>query len=151
MESFSAGFVPLIIIGALVAFLLFWSLVVTLVSRLSGWQRLATDYEAVDEPSGTTFGWQSLRFGSFSNYSRVINITPSSEGLHLQPILMYRMGHKPLLIPWDAIEFKQVETIGFIWWCSAEISPKYGGKPTKVTFHRKNVITALQKYSGNTQ
>ena len=147
MDVSSTTFAPLIILAAILGFALFWTGVVTLVGWISGWRRLANDFETLQEPSGNTFRWQSIRFGFRGNYKRVINITPTFEGLHLQPILIYRMGHKPLLIPWEYIHLEEKKQVAFINYISAEIIPKHGGSPTNITFYRKNVIESLQQYA----
>lgn len=149
MSESSPLFLPLIVTAGIVGFALFWSAIVIFIGWASGWRRLANDFEATRDPSGTTYGWQSMRFGIATNYSRTLNITPTYDGVHLQPVLPYRMGHKPLLIPWEYITLGQPQGAGFIQWLSAEIAPKYGGSSVNVTFYGKRVIAALQQYANS--
>ena len=86
------------------AVILFWMLSVYLVSRISGWWQLAKRYRAIGPADGESFNWASARFSWFSNYKHCLNITVSSNGIHLQPVYMFRRGHEPLFLPWDAIK-----------------------------------------------
>ena len=150
MELSSPTFLaPLIVIGSLFAFVAFWAFVVTIVGRFSGWHRLAQDFEATRQPNGQTLGWKSMRFGFSGNYNGTVNITPSFEGLHLQTVLPFRVGHKPLLIPWEYITLGEPQSVLLGKSISAEIAPKYGGSATKISFYGQNVIDALQKHANS--
>ena len=79
-----------------------WCGVLLLLSRLSGWHRLAQHFASDRLPDGTRFQWQSGYLGLIS-YRHCLNITVAANGLHLAVSLPFRIGHPNLLIPWQAI------------------------------------------------
>lgn len=81
-------------------FILFWCLIVYLISRLGGWASLAEDFAAQNPPSGETFSWTSGKVSFFSNYSNSLVATVSKAGLHVAPWALFRIGHQPIFIPW---------------------------------------------------
>lgn len=95
-------------IGFVVLFPVFWMAIVFLISRIGGWAGLAERFTTDQKPSGDQFSLASLRLGYFGNYSNCVNVAISAQGIRLHPIFLFRAGHKPLLIPWNAIlELKQ--------------------------------------------
>ena len=69
------------------------------ISRLTGWAKLAERFPADREPDeGLCFRRQYMRLG-MSDYNGCLTIRLSPEGLYLAvwPILV---GHAPILIPW---------------------------------------------------
>jgi hypothetical protein len=92
--------VPVGIILGLGGFVAFWCLIVKMLS-LKGWQRLA-QYQ-LPQPLGwphTTLGQAWL--GGI-RYRNVIKVGAQAQGLSLESMFMFRIGHPPLLIPWSAI------------------------------------------------
>jgi hypothetical protein len=80
----------------------FFSGLLVVIARLSGWARLAERFPADREPEdGICFRGQFLRIG-WCDYNGCLTIRVSSEGLYLAiwPIFV---GHRPLLIPWTAL------------------------------------------------
>lgn len=90
--------------GFLVIFPLFWIAVVWLISRLGSWSRLARSFAASGPASGETFGWVSAQLGWFANYSSCLTVTVSGKGLHIEPWSVFKFGHRPLFVPWQAVE-----------------------------------------------
>jgi hypothetical protein len=92
--------VPLGIILGLGSFVGFWCLVVKMLS-FAGWQRLA-QYR-IPRP----LGWPSITLGRTKlggiSYKNVIKASAQAEGLALESMILFRIGHPPLLIPWSAI------------------------------------------------
>ncbi len=84
-------------------FILFWCLVVYLVSRIGGWASLAEDFADRNPPDGETFSWASGKVHFFSNYNNSLVATVSRTGLHVTPWLLFRVGHAPLFIPWHKV------------------------------------------------
>lgn len=79
-----------------------WVLAAFMISRTGGWSALAERYGTDrPEPPNTrsmqwaTFGWAS--------YKGVIKIGYSDDGLYLGMMVLFRIFHPPLLIPWSAI------------------------------------------------
>jgi len=89
-----------------------WCGVCYLLSIVGGWQRMASTYAARREPHGTSFWWQTGSVGLVS-YKGTLNIHVAQEGLFLSVPLLFRIGHRPLLVPWQAIN--QVEHRQFLW------------------------------------
>lgn len=110
--------IPLIvtlIIALPVAFGLIWAFVSLLISLLSGWGRLARHYRTDVVPKGKSLGNYWLLMGP-ANYRGVTTLQPSSEGLYLSILLLFRLGHPPLLIPWNHIRVhSSVRNNGFNW------------------------------------
>ncbi len=86
-----------------IIFPLFWSAIVWLISRVSGWASLARQYPADGLIDGDVFRWCSARIRFLSSYSNCLTVTVSPAGIHMQPMLFFRIGHKPLFLPWSAI------------------------------------------------
>lgn len=82
---------------------LFWNGVVMLVSVMSGWRRLAAEFETTYTPSGAEFKYRTGRLRRVSNYSGTLNVVVAPEGLRLSTIVFFRAGHAPVLIPWSYI------------------------------------------------
>jgi hypothetical protein len=82
---------------------LFWA-VATVISLIGRWFKLARVFRAPYKPvEGQVFRWQSGRVGG-SNYSKVLTIRVSPQGLYLACIFPFRLMHPPLLIPWSEIQ-----------------------------------------------
>lgn len=97
-------------IGIMV-FPLFWGGVVTLISYLSGWQALAGFYAEDGAPLRETRRFRSLstrRKSSVpSSYSGVITYGVSETALFISVMILFRMGHKPLKIPFSDISIEK--------------------------------------------
>jgi hypothetical protein len=97
--------VPLLFFPAL------WCAITWLLSRVSGWQRLAEAFPARTEPSGRriiasgTVGWVGYRGCLY------VHVAP--EGIFLSVMWLFSLGHRPLFIPWKAIHNRQ--TRRFLW------------------------------------
>jgi hypothetical protein len=82
-----------------------WTGVSYLLSRLSGWSALAERYRTGAAPAGERLPWMSARIGSVS-FRSCLNATLAPAGLHLVPLLPFRLFMPPLLIPWTEIRFE---------------------------------------------
>ncbi len=80
----------------------FWCLIVLLLSWVGGWRRLAEKYATDKEPSGTAFRGITGAVGTVS-YKHCLIAHVAPQGLFLSVPFFFRIGHKPLLIPWSAI------------------------------------------------
>jgi hypothetical protein len=96
-------FIISIIIAFIVLFTLLWVSISFLLSRLGGWANLAEQFPAICRGQGNVFNWHSARFNYFVNYSNCLTVIVSAAGIYLQPMIFLRMGHKPIMVPWDAI------------------------------------------------
>lgn len=128
MEDVAPFFIvfPFIFVG-------FWSFVLFILSRC-GWSKLASRYQTSTRPAGTTFGMESLRIGMFMGYNNCLTMTVSEKGLFVRPWLIFRLAHKPLLIPWSEFRNPQVTSMLFYKMVPYEIGePRF----SKVTLSQK--------------
>lgn len=89
---------------AVVSFPILWTLVLGLISAITGWRRLATLYPAPPgDPEGTRWRFRTAGFRNASHYSGCLHFTATQGGLHMKLFLPFRPFHPPLLIPWDAL------------------------------------------------
>lgn len=103
MHYYWLGAIPLAVGG----FVAFWSLIVKLIS-LTGWRRLANQFQTSTVPPGSWFGLGQAFLG-LARYQGVIRGSASPQGLALRVIFPFRVGHPPLLVPWAAIGPVQAE------------------------------------------
>lgn len=68
---------------------------------LAGWRALARRFPASFVPQGSVYKWCSLRLWSFGGYNNALRATLVEEGIHLQPMPLFRIGHPPILFPWS--------------------------------------------------
>ena len=108
-------FLPvLIVVGFLVIFPAFWCAVVKLISVAGGWSRLATRYPASEPALDHRWPMQSGRFGGLGNYRNVLTVGVGPEGLFLDVMALFRVGHAPLLVPWEDVEVLPDESLFFL-------------------------------------
>ena len=92
-----------------VFFLGLWVLISLLTSSLSGWWGLASRFSTTEHPFGDvkTAGpflyVVYLRF--WTHYSNLIRVTAAHDALYLSMLVLFRIGHPPLRIPWNEIRF----------------------------------------------
>jgi len=94
--------IVLVIVLFTITFPLMWAGVCLLVSRF-GWSKLAAHFRTDITPEGQHFSMVSGRL-AHANYSNVLTVCITPQGLYLSVMLLFRVGHPPLLIPWDAIQ-----------------------------------------------
>ena len=87
-----------------------------LISLLSGWYALSKRFRAHSQPYGETrsagaFSY-SVRMRFKIKYNNVIRFTAADDALYLSMILFSRIGHPPLRIPWNEIQFDRSK---FLW------------------------------------
>ena len=90
-----------------VGFVAFWCGIMWFVSRLSGWAMLAEKYPGGGEDELIKWEpWQSGTFRASCGYNGCLWVGASQKGLQLRtgPWLLFRAGHAPVRIPWEAIE-----------------------------------------------
>ena len=93
-------------------FPVFWCVVCLLLSVVGGWKSLAESYGTDLSPRGTAFLWQSGAVGLVA-YRNCLNIHATPDGLFLSVAWLFRVGHRPLFIPWRAIH--NVEARQILW------------------------------------
>ncbi len=95
----------------LVAFPALWCGVAWLLSRL-GWARLAASYETDAPRTGRTFRFVSGTVG-LTSYNNALTVSIEPDGLRLAVPFLFRVGHPPLLLPWD--EIRSIEPHTVLW------------------------------------
>jgi len=108
-----------------------WLLVVSLIAFMGGWRSLAGAYRAPDgfelDPA-TRFRFRSLqlRRGMLfpANYSNMMTVGLTEAGLYLEPFVLFRFQHRPLLIPWT--EITDCRGGSFLWLHWVDLFPRVG-------------------------
>jgi hypothetical protein len=88
-------------------FLLGWIGVAAFLSVMSGWDRLASRFRSGAKTEGEKFRFSSISIASGIfpiNYGHSVLITVGRSGLGISLLLLFRLFHPPLLIPWSEIE-----------------------------------------------
>jgi hypothetical protein len=93
-----------------IAFAIFWALVIGLISLLSGWQRLAQRYRATLPPTGRCWTWQYGMVG-WAGYNGVLNLTANNQGLFMEVLWLFGFGHPRLFIPWQ--DFREAKIVNY--------------------------------------
>ncbi len=110
-EGVLVVFVPL---AFAVVFPLLWCGIVKLVSVLGGWSALAARYPAGGARPARSWGMKSGTFGNFANYRGVLTVGVGPEGLFLDVMWAFRVGHAPILVPWSEVEIGEDERFFFL-------------------------------------
>lgn len=103
MEEFVSAYPLLVPALALV----FWFMLMALMSRLSGWAALAEVYPAFESYDGAARRFSSISMerlkGLPTNYNGVVTLGADVRGLHLRILLPFRPYHPDLVIPWSDV------------------------------------------------
>jgi hypothetical protein len=103
----------LFIIAVLIMFPMLYAVVMTYLSRISGWTTLAEHYRTNAAPEGKLFYFKSGRIGRINvNNALIIGLCP--DGLYVSMFPFFRYAHPPLLIPWGQIRNIRQTTILFL-------------------------------------
>ncbi len=80
-----------------------WTVSLYLVAAASGWRLLATRFRAQGSFTGQTWRMQFARMRWMSNYNGALTIGADTTGLFMVPMMVFRLWHPPLFIPWTEI------------------------------------------------
>jgi hypothetical protein len=83
-----------------------WTLVTYVISKM-GWTNLVDKYLFQDQFIGQRIGIISASINN-SNYKNSLILKYNQDGIYLRPVILFRLFHKPILIPWT--EIKEVRT-----------------------------------------
>jgi hypothetical protein len=86
---------PVAVLGGMIAIL--W-----LLSRISGWRKLATHYRATRPLEGPSFAFRSGSVG-LMNYRSCLWLNADPEGFGLRNIPPFGLFDPPILIPWSEL------------------------------------------------
>lgn len=105
------------------------------------WNDLVEHYRAPDHVEGKRIGINSLSINSV-NYKNSIVLTYNEVGLYMKPILLFRLFHEPLLIPWT--EMRVVRTKKILFTAYTEVSV---GTPTStILLLKEKTFNQFQQY-----
>jgi hypothetical protein len=79
-----------------------WALITYIISKM-GWADLVANYETTTSFPGHRLGIISASINGIS-YNNVLILRYNEEGIYLRPIWLFRLFHKPVLIPWKEIK-----------------------------------------------
>ena len=86
-----------------------WWVTLSLVGLMTGWSALARRFRRESEPYGDnkTAGpfFYTVYMRYWTHYSSVIRLTAAADALYLSVLFPFRIGHPPLRIPWNEIQF----------------------------------------------
>jgi len=90
-----------------------WFFVIFFISRVGGWSRLAETYRTEQPFLGSLIRFQAAQFRRSTNYNGCLNFGADPSGLYIVPVVLFRMFHPPLLIPWEEITTKPVKLLRY--------------------------------------
>ena len=84
-----------------------------LISLQSGWFSLGRRFKRQSDPYGDTKSagpfFYTVYMRWWSKYSSVIRLTAAGDALYVSILFPLRIGHPPLRIPWDEIQFRRTK------------------------------------------
>lgn len=81
-------------------FIFLWVLVGYIVSRMSGWHRLAQRFQTDAKFPGTLSRWFYATMERGVSYNNALRIGADSNGLYLASQILFRVWHPSLFVPW---------------------------------------------------
>ena len=84
-------------------FLVLWVLVNLIISRLTGWARMASHYPVMGAFTGKIWRFQTIGTRRGMGYKGSTNVGADSRGLHLSLFFIFRFGHPAIFVPWRDI------------------------------------------------
>jgi hypothetical protein len=84
-------------------FLVLWVLMNLIISRLTGWARMAAHYPYVGGFTGKIWRFQTVTTRRGMGYKGNVSVGADSRGLYLSMFALFRFGHRPLFVPWHDI------------------------------------------------
>lgn len=106
--------------GFLVVFPLFWCVVVWILSRASGWHRLAARFACGGRlMTGARHRGVTGMVGLVS-YRGTLTLHFDTDGFFMEVMPLFRIGHQRLFIPWSEISGRMPRRV--LWWKSVSLS-----------------------------
>lgn len=111
MQADPSQLPPYIVVIMTIVSLAVFCLVSFFSSVLSGWHTLSKRFRAESEPYGVTKSAGPFPYTVYtrywSHYSFIIRMTAAEDALYLSVLLILRIGHPPLRIPWNEIQLSK--------------------------------------------
>lgn len=119
-------------------FICMWFAVTFMLSRI-GWVYLAREFAYEGKFNGSLLGIFSGRVNGIT-YRNGLSIRYNHEGIYLRPVLILRMFHRPILVPWHKVEMNEIRLL----WKRYEL---YLSHPVPVSvFLSKNDAERMRQY-----
>jgi len=136
-----------------VFFIGLWLFISFVISRIGGWNSLASSYRAQQPFFGTILRFQAASFRFGTNYNGCLNFGANTEGLHLAPMVIFRAFHAPLFMPWSEVTARPVKMWGIFNFIElhfqrapnvpVRIKPALAGKLTEASVGRFSVAASV--------
>ena len=95
---------PVIVLAGIASGVALWIAVGWIVSRATGWAELARAYPGGRRLyRGGWVRWQSLQLRGFGGYNNAVNVGADEEGLQVEMMWVFRIGHEPVFVPWSDV------------------------------------------------
>ena len=94
----------LIALLAVIGFVAMWAAISSLIAAFSGWRRLAQVYSLTTPFNGQQWRFRSARMRWSTNYNGCLTIGANVRGLYLGVLLVFRIGHPPVFVPWSEVQ-----------------------------------------------
>lgn len=91
----------------LIVFICLWLFISVSISYISGWWSLSQYYQAKTYNLKRIWRFQSVIMRMMTRYGGCINVGVTDKGLFLSVLFLFRVGHPPLLIPWEDISVER--------------------------------------------
>ncbi len=95
MNNMITYFFPFVFVGM-------WVFVTFIISKM-GWADLVANYQYDAPFTGERVGIISASING-ANYKNSLVLKYNQEGIYIRPVLLFRLFHKPMLIPWKEIK-----------------------------------------------
>src|ERR1700674_2780329 len=96
-----------------VFFVALWCTILFLISQASGWAALARRFGLTSTFTGQTWAWKRARMRWGTNYKNCLTIGCDPMGLYLSVMVLFRLFHPPLLLPWQEVSLRRHRKILF--------------------------------------
>ncbi len=104
----------------------FWCVITYLLAWFGGWLKMSRKWAAPSNLSLEKRYFRSGRLGK-TKYNGALVTAATREGLYLSVLLPFRVGHKPLLVPWEELKLEGPDT-GFLTHNLIVLSTSQGNK-----------------------
>lgn len=114
MQGCSDTFSPYWLILPFAFFVAVWCVGLYINGVSSGWHRLSRRFRAPSKFNGqmkSTRPFFNVCMKNWVDYSGIIRIAVEEDALHLSVVFAYHIGHPPLSIPWNEIEFSDAKLL----------------------------------------
>lgn len=100
--------IAFLVIGFIPLFVLFWVLIIALISISGGWYKLAKahPYDSLKYPLNRAetclIGY--MQIGFFGRYKMVVYMSITDKGVLFETLFFFRFMHPPFFLEWNAIQ-----------------------------------------------